>query len=225
MVSDLANKRRIPIVTVGLIVICVLVYLYEMKLSHSANISTDVLVQLGASNKELIKLQPWRAFTSMWLHLTPSHIIFNMFFLWVVGSQLECIFGHWRFLFVYLLSGMVGDTTAAMFSKNNVVSAGASTALFGLIGAGIIIGLLHPSLHFLAHSLISTFVANIIYDLLCPGISLTGHLGGLVGGLILGFLLRPPLGVIGVISNMFLEIPIATLVTLIGNYMMIHMMK
>lgn len=220
-VSNLANKRRLPLVTIGLIVICVLVYLYEIKLSHSTNISTQTLVQLGASNKELIKLQPWRMFTSMWLHLTPTHLIFNMFFLWVVGSQLECIFGHWRFLFVYLLSGMVGDTTAAMFSKNNVVSAGASTALFGLIGAGIIIGLIHPDLRFLANSLISTFIANIIYDLICPGISLTGHLGGLVGGLVLGLLLRPPLGVIGLISNLFLEIPIATIVTLISNFIMI----
>lgn len=203
------QQRKIPIVTICLIIICTLVFLRECQMSHSTDINPSILAQLGGVSPTLLKAQPWRAFTSMWLHADVSHILFNMLFLFVIGRPLETIFGHWRFLLIYLLSGITGDIIAGLFSKTNVISIGASTALFGLIGAGLILQFLNPIYHSLSASLWSTLIANLIFDVLSPSISLSGHLGGLLGGLIFGFLFRPA---VGLLSNILIELSITLII-------------
>lgn len=198
-----------PIVTISIIIICALVFMNECRLSHSTDINTNVLAQLGGVSADLLKAQPYRAFTSMWLHADTSHILFNMVFLFIVGRPLETIFGHWRFLLIYLLSGITGDIIAGIFSKPNIITVGASTALFGLIGTGLLLQFLNPIYHSISASLWSTLIANLIFDVFSPSISLSGHLGGLLGGLIFGFLFRPA---VSLLSNILIECILALLV-------------
>ncbi len=65
-------------------------------------------------------------------------LFLNMVTLYYIGAQVEAIYGHWRYLGIYLLSGIAGNIASFAFGTPNSVSAGASTALFGLFGAFVI---------------------------------------------------------------------------------------
>ena len=185
--------------TYVLCIICICFYLMECIVSKSFIINNVTLFEFGAlltpcrlSLKSKILELP-RIFFAMFVHLTPLHIISNMAFLLIIGTYIEPIFGHIRFLLIYLTSGIVGDISALCFSKPYSLIAGASTALFGILMAGIMVPyLLHNQhLKYFSKQMFGLLIANIIIDLFTPSISLIGHLGGVCGGIIFGFLLRP----------------------------------
>jgi rhomboid protease GluP len=153
------------------------------------------LTYLGAKiNEAIVAGEYWRLVTPMFLHGGLLHIGFNSYFLYIIGPQIERTFGTWRFAAVYLLSGITGVMLSFAFSP--VPSIGASSALFGLIGA------LLPFLYFnrsvLANpqgrmrSVIQVIVINLVIGFL-PGSNIDnlGHLGGLLGGVILAALIAP----------------------------------
>lgn len=197
----MANLRKHPWVTYSLCGICIIVYLFECYYARSFNIDAVTLFHFGAV------FTPWefdlttklyelpRLFLAMFVHMTPMHIFSNMAFLIIIGRLLEPIFGHIRFLLLYLCSGIVGDMLALRFSKPYTLTAGASTALFGILVAGILLPfLLHePELKSFAQSMFGLLITNVIVGFLTPSISLLGHLGGAIGGVIFGYLLRPRL--------------------------------
>lgn len=120
----------------------------------------------------------WRVVSAAFLHFGPLHLLFNMLALLVFGSQLEQALGRWRFLAVYVLSLLGGAITLQLFSSPNATAAGASTAIYGLLGAfGVLMIYGRQDLR----GLINLLVINIVISLL-PGISLVGHIGGLVAG-------------------------------------------
>jgi membrane associated rhomboid family serine protease len=124
----------------------------------------------------------YRLVTAMFIHYGLLHLLLNMWALWVLGRQLEYVLGRARFLALYLLAGIGGNVAAYLFSPN-ALSAGASTALFGLFAAYAVIvrrlgGSLSTVLPILAINLFITFAV--------PGISIAGHLGGLVTGGVVG---------------------------------------
>lgn len=147
----------------------------------------------------------WRVFTAAFLHFGPIHLLFNMLALLVFGSQLEQALGKWRFLAVYVVSLLGGAVTLQMFSPFNAEAAGASTAIFGLLGAFAVLMIYGRQD---LRGLINLLVINLAIGFL-PGISLVGHVGGLVAGAlatvaILVFRRRPAaqavaLGVLGVV--------------------------
>lgn len=174
-----------------IILICGIVYWYEVKLSNNCNVSISVMDSLGGVSRQLVTQgQMWRIFTSMWLHWTPEHILSNMTFLYLAGSQIEKVFGHIRFLLIYLISGIVGDLAACYLSSPTTISAGASTALFGVMLAGATLRWTIGAREY-GNSMITLFVTNIVLDLAMPGISLVGHLGGAVAGIVMGFIIQP----------------------------------
>jgi membrane associated rhomboid family serine protease len=128
-----------------------------------------VLVQAG---------EWWRVVTAAFLHFGPLHLLFNMLALLVFGSQLEQALGRWRFLAVYLVSLLGGAVTLELFSDPHAVAAGASTAIFGLLGAFAVL-MVHSRQNL--RGLINLLVINLAIGFL-PGISLVGHVGGLVAG-------------------------------------------
>lgn len=120
----------------------------------------------------------WRVFTAAFLHFGPIHLVLNMLALLVFGSQLEGALGRWRFLAVYVLSLFGGAVTLQLFSDPRATAAGASTAIYGLLGAfGVLMIYRRQDLR----GLINLLVINILISFL-PGISLVGHVGGLVAG-------------------------------------------
>jgi membrane associated rhomboid family serine protease len=102
-----------------------------------------------------------------------------MYALWLFGQALEAELGHWRFLLVYLVSGLAGSA-GALVVHPDIPTVGASGAIFGVLGAGVVLEMRRryvfggQAMGFLVFSLIFTFVI--------PGISIGGHLGGLAGG-------------------------------------------
>ena len=125
--------------------------------------------------------EDWRLITSAFLHIGPLHLAINMLALLLFGSELERAFGRWRYLAVYLLSAIGGSVAIELFGNPNQAVAGASGAIWGLMGAfGVLAGTQRGDVRGVAVLL----VVNLAFSVLVPGISLLGHLGGLVGGLL-----------------------------------------
>ncbi len=125
----------------------------------------------------------WQLVTSMFTHVEPIHLGFNMLALYFLGPMLEVVLGRARFLALYLVSGLVGSAAVMLLSEPHGQTVGASGAIFGLMGALAVVatkvgGQLQPILMWLGLNLVFTFTVS--------GISWQGHVGGLVGGAVLG---------------------------------------
>jgi rhomboid protease GluP len=147
-------------------------------------IKSNALIQSG---------QVWRLFTPALLHGSITHIGFNMYALYIFGIGLEHHFGHNRFLLLYVLGAFSGNVMSFLFSDAN--SLGASTSIFGLIGAQGI--LLYQNRRMFAGQF-SKAIQNVIFIVainlflgLSPGIDNWGHIGGLVGGLMFTWFAGP----------------------------------
>ena len=129
----------------------------------------------------------WQPLTSMFAHVEIIHIGFNMLALWILGPQLEAVLGRLRFTLLYLLSGLVGSATVYWFSAETTPTLGASGAIFGLMGALLVVALkvgsdVNQLLVWIGINFALTFFAG-------ANISWQGHLGGFVGGIVLGAVL------------------------------------
>lgn len=121
----------------------------------------------------------WRLFTSGFLHYGPIHIAVNMFSLWMMGRALEPVFGKVRYLALYFVSMLGASTAVLLFDSLDGGTAGASGALFGLMGGYAVIVLklrLNPT------GLIITLALNAFITFGVANISILGHVGGLVTG-------------------------------------------
>jgi membrane associated rhomboid family serine protease len=125
----------------------------------------------------------WQLLTSMFTHLSITHIGFNMLALWVLGPQLELAIGRTRFLALYLLSGLAGSVTVLWLSSPIVLTLGASGAIFGLMGALLVLAV---KVRGDVRSLLFWIGINFVITVAVAQISWQGHLGGFVGGLLLG---------------------------------------
>ncbi|MFG2101358.1 rhomboid family intramembrane serine protease [Micromonospora echinaurantiaca] len=123
--------------------------------------------------------QWYRLLTAMFLHFGVVHLLLNMWALWVLGRSLEANLGPLRFLSLYLVAGFGGNVAAYLFSEPYVTTAGASTAIFGLFAALIVI---ERKMGRDISQVIPILVINLVFTLTVPGISIPGHLGGLVVG-------------------------------------------
>lgn len=191
-----------PTVTYVLIALNVAIFLIGM-------LSPQLQVQFfreGASRPldVLIQGEYYRLFTAMFLHGSILHIFFNAYALFIIGSSLEPLFGHARFVVIYLLGGLGGSILSVILGdlSANVGSVGASGAVFAIFGAEMIYLYRHRQIlgargqaqfrnmlfligiNFLIGIASSTPGANVRIDN-------WAHLGGLIGGLILTWLVGP----------------------------------
>jgi membrane associated rhomboid family serine protease len=130
--------------------------------------------------------QYYRLFTAGFIHDGLLHILFNMWFLYVVGPALERGIGRWNFLAIYLASLFAGSFGALVLQADSP-SVGASGALFGLLGALIVIAH-RRGISIWRSGLGATLVINIVFSLTVADISIGAHLGGVVAGAICGWL-------------------------------------
>lgn len=121
----------------------------------------------------------WRLATSGFLHYGPGHLALNMIALYVLGRFLEPQFGKLRFLALYVLSLFGGSVAVYLFGDIDDGVAGASGAVYGLMGA-MLVAVLKFKLN--ASSALVVIGLNLVLSVTLPGISLLGHLGGLVIG-------------------------------------------
>ena len=124
----------------------------------------------------------WQPLTSMFAHVEVLHIGLNMLVLWILGPQLEMVLGRARFLALYLLSGLVGSAAVYLLSPEYTPVLGASGAIFGLMGALLVIAYKRRAD---VSQLLMWIGINAAFTFFSSGISWQGHVGGFVGGLAL----------------------------------------
>ena len=138
---DNVPTRSFPLVTVGLIVTNVVVWLWELSAGrlerHVADYSyypcsvTSSCLPVAGKN-----VQYWEsAFTSMFMHASWAHILGNMLFLWIFGNNVEDAMGHLRFLVFYLCAGLAATALQTYITLQHSTDAGASIPNLGASGA------------------------------------------------------------------------------------------
>lgn len=123
----------------------------------------------------------YRLVTVMFLHGSVLHLAFNMFALYWLGSAVEQMLGTGRFLLVYFAAGLAGSAGALLFTHPFQVTVGASGAIFGAMGALLVLEYLATGSF--AGQAMSMIILNLVLTFAIPNISVGGHLGGLVGGI------------------------------------------
>lgn len=200
-----------PIVTIGLVVLNVLVFLLELSQPSPAALSSfieawGVVPREYAAGRDLappIPLPFWSTlFTSMFLHGGWLHLGGNMLYLWIFGDNIEKVVGHLRFVLFYLLCGLGAGLTHIFFSlSSGVPTVGASGAISGVLGGYLVLfprnrvrvltrgGIVAvPAVVVLGFWILIQFISGLGSIANTPetgGVAYLAHIGGFVAGLVL----------------------------------------
>ncbi|WP_175991043.1 rhomboid family intramembrane serine protease [Bacillus sp. Marseille-Q1617] len=153
----------------------------------------QTLIEYGAKyNPLIIEGEWWRLVTPIFLHIGLLHLLMNTLALFYLGNAVEKIYGRFRFVFVYMVSGIAGSFASYLFTSN--LSAGASGAIFGCFGALLYFGVLYPKTFFrtMGTNIIAVILLNLAFGFTIPGIDNAGHLGGLAGGFLAAGIVSVP---------------------------------
>ena len=180
-------KNKKPIITISLIVINIIVFAL-MYLIGNGSTNTQTLIDFGANYLPLTKSGDYyRLLTSAFLHIGLIHLALNMYSLFVIGTSIEYFYGKVKYLLIYLYSALIGSLFTVILSSNNTVAAGASGAIFGLLGAMLYFGYHYRG--YIGNSIISQVVPvvliNLFFGFITPGIGNAAHIGGLIGGYVI----------------------------------------
>ena len=148
----------------------------------------DEIVWRGISYNLLITHgEWWRLVTSLFLHGGFTHILFNMFSLFVFGPELERMVGKGRFLLIYFVSGIAGNILTYFIQDWQFASLGASGAIYGIFGAfGALVYIMKSNFPQLKQVILPIIIVGVIMTFLQSNINIIAHLGGLGTGFILG---------------------------------------
>jgi membrane associated rhomboid family serine protease len=168
-------------VTKALIGINVAVYVAELAQGGGVYGVNSTIYQKGFLYAPFVGQGDWwRLMTAAFLHYGPFHLLLNMVGLYWFGSLLERRIGSGRFLLLYLVSGLAGSAGALIVSPNSA-TVGASGAIFGILGAGLVLEQQRD--YVFGGSALGVIVANLVLTFAWSGnISVGGHIGGLIGG-------------------------------------------
>ncbi len=180
------QPKRVPsgaVVTYALIAINVAMFILQ---SSSARLERQLVLWSPA----VADGEVWRLFTSAFLHYSVTHILFNMWALWVVGPPLERWLGRSRFLALYILGALGGGVLVYLLSPLNSATAGASGAIYGLFGATFVVG---KRLNLDVRGVVALIAINLAFTFVIPllssqNISWQGHIGGLLTGMAVAWL-------------------------------------
>lgn len=170
--------------TLVLIAINVGMYVYTSLLSGNfVTTSIDVLAFYGQWNLAVFNGYYWQLITSMFVHVSIVHIASNMLFLFIFGLEAEKLFSTVEYYFIYLSSGLAGNLLS-LLAGPDLLSAGASGAIFGVFGANVI---------FMRRAVGQSIFVSLMFAFMffvltaSEGTNLWAHLGGLLTGLLLGY--------------------------------------
>lgn len=170
-----------PIVTWIIIALCIIMFFVS-----GMGYDTYTLVKYGANFSGLVRNgELYRLVTYMFLHAGIVHIGLNMYSLYIVGPRVEDFFGKWKYALIYFISGICGGLLSIGVTPN-VVSVGASGAIFGLFGALIYFGYNYRGYigAMIRSQIVPIVIYNLFMGLFIPGIDMWGHVGGLIGGIL-----------------------------------------
>ena len=183
-------KNKKPIITYVLIglnlLIFILMYIFGAGSEH-----INTLIKFGALSKPhiIINSEYYRIFTSAFLHIGFIHLLFNMYALRAVGTQVENYFGKIKYLIIYFGSILVASLLSLIFTPMEVISAGASGAVFGLFGALLYFGYNYRAYfgNVILKQLLPIIVINLFIGFMSQGINNAAHIGGLLGGFLISY--------------------------------------
>lgn len=177
-------------------IVTLLVWLWQFFTYGISATSAINLFNSGAILGQVMLFDPsqmWRLFTALFIHIGWAHVLLNVATLFFIGRQIENVFGWLRFTLIYLLSGIFGNAMVFLLTPR-VVSAGASTSIFGLFAAvvGLAFFTKHPFLQQIGRMFTVLIVANLVMNLFSLGnVSIWAHIGGAIGGLLLSAIFAP----------------------------------
>ena len=180
-VQTMASTRSDPRVTVGIIIVCAVVFLATNGFSGgSGSLWNDLLLYGPAVDDG----DYWRLITSGFLHAGPIHILFNMYLLWILGNMLEPVLGSPRFAALYFTALLTGACGALVVNPDSL-TVGASGAVFGLMGAAAV-ELRSRGINPFKTDIGFLIIINLVLSFAISHISVGGHIGGLIGGVLVG---------------------------------------
>jgi len=189
-----------PVVTYSIMAVTVLVFLLQQ-------VSPNPDIYGIKHNPSIDAGQYWRLIAPVLLHADFLHIGFNMYALYILGTELERFYGHARFLLLYLAGGFAGGVASYLLTA--APSRGASTAVFGLLAAYGILGyrnkqVFGPQAQRIVRNVLQVAAINFIFGL-SPGIDNWGHLGGAIGGGLVAWFGGPEFRFAGTMLELHLE--------------------
>lgn len=186
------NDKVFTYLAIWLIILlnCYIYYL-EFKYGRSFTISNSTALHFGASFGKLnYHGQIWRLFTAMWLHLSLMHLVSNMIALYLFARMIVPCFYTYQILLIYFISGLAGTIVSSIYQPN-IIAAGASTAISGLLGAMLgfialprsqykIDGVLNYAIELLLLNTIGQMGTNT---------DIAGHIGGAIAGFLISLII------------------------------------
>ncbi len=183
-------RGRKALFTTIFLVFNILVYV-AMEMSGGTT-NPSVLLAWGAkSNAAIDAGEWWRSVTPVFIHIGLLHLGFNSYALWIIGQQVEKLYGSARFVILYVLLGIAGVAGSYAYSPVSL-SAGASGAIFGLFGVLLVFGYRNrgnvPAFlgRAVGRGILPIILINLVIGFMIPMIDNAAHIGGLVAGIVLG---------------------------------------
>lgn len=188
------RNGKLPVVTLGLVLLNVLIFVVSDLFLYR---KLDQITYYLAGNPDLImnEGQYWRLFTAMFYHFGIEHLMGNMLMLCYIGIMLERAIGKGRYLFLYFLSGLVADFASILYNSiivrenaSKIFFAGASGAIFGLLGAVVALTLCcYRKVTLMRKKDVPVFLFFTLFvGILEQGVDHAAHLGGFLAGAVLG---------------------------------------
>ncbi len=180
--NDLFRPKK-PVVT-NLLLALITALMVLMYVLGNGSTDTNTLYDFGGLVKDG---SPVRLVTSIFLHVGLLHFILNFWALRILGSQTENFYGHVKTLIIFLFSGIVGNLLSMLLMPENVISAGASGAIFGLMGAVLYFAINQRTYmgEALKNDILPVIIANLLLGFFISGINMYAHLGGIIAGMII----------------------------------------
>lgn len=193
---DGENKKKYPPVTIALVVVNVLIFVIVDLFFFERG---DEIAYFMALNPFLVfeKGEYWRVVTSMFYHFGIEHLVCNMLMLFFTGRLMESVFGSLRLFVLYFVSGLVASGTSLLYNgiiareRSTVVfSAGASGAIYGLVGASAVFYFIHRE-RFSKEEKCRAVLALVLIlfgSIFDTGVGHEAHFGGFFAGVVIGII-------------------------------------
>lgn len=176
--------------------ITVVILMFFVQSFSSLRNQAYLYIRFGAQYGPLVSNGEWyRLITAIFVHGGFLHLLFNSYALFYFGSIVESIYGVEKFVFTYLLTGVIGNLATHLLYYR-AISVGASGSIFGLIGMLFALGFRRDTPFFMrqftGYALLPMIIFNIVYGFIPgTGINNAAHIGGFVTGMVLGYVMTP----------------------------------
>lgn len=185
-------QYRNSALTSALIIINIVIFLISVGISGNIiDIDSMTLLKMGAKYNPCINNgEVWRLLTAAFLHGGIMHLACNMYSLYVVGSQIEVIYGKFKYIIIYVLSA-IGSSGLSYLMAPKSLSVGASGAIFGLLGAMLVFAIKEKNRlnKGVIGNIFAVIALNLYIGLTVSNIDNYGHIGGLIIGIVISVIL------------------------------------